>query len=164
MGVSLLILIPLNTYFLNMFVYGKLNTLFFISNILGSIFIFNMTFSKIKWFKPYFISKYNIFSGKFRNQQEFDFSMEILFEKFLEVLQHAGYKIIHTNERTGEIFAASSISWTSWGENIYIHLKEVNEKTTVDFCSACIFQFYSWKKNERNYKNLLQEFEKSLTI
>ena len=82
----------------------------------------------------------------------------------IEVITDAGFKIIKTNENTGDIFAISSITWTSWGENIYISLTETGDKTIVNFCSACIFQVYSWGKNERNYDKLLQEFENSLTI
>jgi hypothetical protein len=133
--------------------------------ILVGIVLFTLAVKRIAWFKPYVISKYNILSGKVRYQQEFDFPKELLFDKLLEVMQEAGFKIIQTNRDTCDIFAITRPSWyVWWGENIYVNLKDVNGKTTVDFYSVSILRLYSYGKNERNYKKLLQEFEKSLTI
>jgi hypothetical protein len=131
----------------------------------GCIFLFSFTLRKIYWFKPYFVSKYNILTSKVRYMKEFDFSKEILFEKFIEALHNAGFKIIMSNKNSGDIFAITKISWRSYGENIYITLKENSGNTTVDFCSACFFQVYSWgNKNEINYEKLIKEFENSLII
>jgi hypothetical protein len=126
--------------------------------------VFSIIIRNSERFESYFTSKYNIFTAKTRYQQEFDFSKDILFDKLIEVMTEAGFKIRRTDKVTGHIFATAPISWFSWGENIYINLKEENSKTTLDFCSACLFQIYSWGKNERNYDRFLGEFEKSLTI
>jgi hypothetical protein len=128
------------------------------------IFLAGILMRRSSWSKPYFTSKYNIFTAKTRHRQELDFPKHLLFEKLIEIMPETGFKIRNINEDTGDIFATTPISWVSWGENIYIHLKETNGKTMVDFCSTCLFQLSSWGKNERNYDKLIEEFEKSLTI
>lgn len=132
--------------------------------VIAAVFIFSFIVRKNSRFKPYFTSDFNLLTSKIKHSQSFDFSKEILVEKFQEVLQTAGYKIVDVNQQTGDIFAVTTISWYSWGENIYIRFTEDNHQTMVDFCSACLFQVYSWGKNERNYQHLMKEFEKSLTI
>jgi len=132
--------------------------------IIGVKFLFNLFVRRFACFKPYFMSKYNIFTSKKRYQEEFDFSKDILLEKFKEILPDAGVKIKLINKDRGEVFAITPTTRTSWGENIYISLIELNGKTMVDFCSVCFFQVVSWGKNEKNYNKLLQEFESSLTI
>ena len=132
--------------------------------VFAGIFIFSILLRRFLFLKPYYTSKYNILNSKFRYQEEFDLPQDLLFEKFKEVINNAGFKIVNANKKTGDIFAISSITFTSWGENIYISMNEQNGVTTVDFCSACIFQVVSWGKNERNYNKIIQEFEDSLTI
>lgn len=131
--------------------------------ILG-LFLISLMIRNIVWFKPYFTSRYNFLTSKVRYQYSFEFDKDILFDKLIEVIQHAGFRIVQTNKEKGNIFATSGLSWYSWGENIYLDLFEENDKTTVDFCSTSFFQIYAWGKNERNFKRIIQEFEASLTI
>ncbi len=126
--------------------------------------IFNISIRKNLWFKPYFLSKYNILTSKKRFQKEFDFSKELLFHKLLEVLHDSGFKIIQTNENTGDIFAITLMSWFSFGENIYISLDELNGKTTLDFQSVYLRRYVTSDKNMINYELMREEFEKSLII
>ncbi len=126
--------------------------------------IFNLVVRKNLFFKNYFISKYNLLSTKFRYEKTFDFSKELTFEKLKEVLADAGFKICKTELEKGIIFATSPISWKSWGENIYIDLKESDGRTEMKFYSVCIAQIYSWGKNEANCTKFLHEFEESLTV
>lgn len=128
------------------------------------LFGFNLLARKIAWFKPYFTSKYNLLTGKFRSNMEFDFSKKLLFHKFAEVLKSSGFRIIQANEDKGELFAISSLSWYSWGENIYITIEESERNTFVRFCSASFFGIYSWDKNRQNIIKLLNKFEESLVI
>lgn len=164
LGIVAILLINATFYFFYQNKYFEIDGFLISSFIICEVFLFSLAVRKIAWFKPYFTSKYNFLTSKVRNRQEFDFSKDILFEKLKDVMQVAGFKIIQTNENTGDIFATSPISWSSWGENIYITLKQRNDKTIVDFCSASFFQVYAWGKNKRNYENLLTEFEKSLII
>ncbi len=125
---------------------------------------FHLAIRKKIWYKPYFMHKHNILTSKRRFQKKLHFSKEILFHKLLEVLKDSGLKIINTNEQTGDIFAISSMSWISFGENIYISLEEEHKGTIVDFQSVCLGRQEFWDKNKMNYVHMLDEFEKSLTI
>jgi hypothetical protein len=140
------------------------NILEYIGILLGTILLINILIRRAAWAKPYFISKYNILSAKRRQQQEFDFSKDILIEKLTETLNEGGFKVIKTDKNSGDIFALARTSLWSWGENIYISMKEHNGKTIVNFFSACMFGAFSWGKNENNYEHFLEEFEKSLII
>jgi hypothetical protein len=132
-----------------------------------SIIIFNCLIGRFAWSKPYFMSRYNILSAKIRHQQEFDIPMQLLFEKLMEAIPIMGLEILHRDEKNGKIFASTK-SWKTIGENIYISLTEVNDKTTLDFCSVSIFSLWgsahSEERNERHYKDLIQEIDKSLVI
>lgn len=131
---------------------------------IGLLFLFSLLVRKDIRFKGYFTSKYNVFNAKIRYTKEFDLPKDILFHKIEEVLKEAGFKVVNTNKTESSLFATSSISFWSWGENIYIDLAEKNGNTEVAFCSACIFGLVSWGRNEKNFELLLETFEKSLVI
>ena len=128
------------------------------------LFLFSFLVRKIARFKPFFTSKYNLFTSKYRSEIVFEFSKELLFHKIIEVLEDSGFNVMHTHKDKGKIFATSPITWLSWGENIYIDLEEANGKTVMKFCSASFFGIYSWGKNEQNYDKLINKFEESLVI
>jgi hypothetical protein len=128
------------------------------------IFLFSIIVRKNIRFKSFFTSKYNLLTGKYRSKYEFEFSKELLFHKIIEVLQESGFNVRHTDKNTGDILATSGLTWTSWGENIYIELTEQDGITIMEFCSSSIFGIYTWGKNEDNYYKLLNKFEESLTI
>jgi hypothetical protein len=134
----------------------------FIFLIIG-IMIFNCLIGRFAWSKPYFMSRYNFLVAMVRHQQEFDLPKKLLFEKLMEAIPVIGFEITHNDEKNGNIFATKPIG-TSLGENIYISLTEVKDKAMLDFCSVCNFNTNSEERNERNYKDLLNEFEKSLVI
>lgn len=129
-----------------------------------SLFFFNWYVRDRFRFKNYFTHKYNIFTNRYRHQQEFDFPKDILFPKMLEVLKDSGFIIREVNEKSGDIFAITSMSWASWGENIYIRMEEDDGRTNVDFISVCMLQMYDWGKNKRNFEKFINEFENSLII
>ncbi|MDD2528466.1 MAG: hypothetical protein PHT26_10565 [Lentimicrobiaceae bacterium] len=159
--IGLLLLIAL-IFVLNQ--YATTNILKITAFIIAVVFIFSLVVRKIAWFKPYFTSKFNLLTNKTRHKQEFDFSRDLLFDKMLEVMTKAGFKISKVNKETGDIYATTGMSWLSWGENIYVTMEEVNGITTVDFFSATFFQVYDWGRNENNYRRFISEFEDSLTI
>jgi len=128
------------------------------------LFLFSIIVRRNIRFKSFFTSKYNILTGKFRSNYEFEFSKELLFYKIIEVLQESGFNVRHSDKNTGDILATSGLTWTSWGENIYIDIKEQDGLTIMEFCSSSIFGIYTWGKNEDNYYKLLSKFEESLTI
>jgi hypothetical protein len=119
----------------------------------------------MSWARSYFTSKYNILTSKSHYEKDYDFSTDILFHKLIEVLENSGFKIVRTNEQKGEIFATSSISWFSWGENLYIDILQKGADSTMKLTSAGFFQLsYSFGKNEANFNKLISKFEESLTI
>ncbi len=132
--------------------------------VLISLFLFNLLVRKVTWFKPYFTSKFNLFTTKFRMQKEFDIPKELMFQKLIEVIKNSNFKIVNVNEVNNEIFATSPFSLMSWGENLYIDFQEEKENTVMYFCSVTLFQIYSWGKNEQNYNKLVNDIEESLII
>ncbi len=135
-----------------------------ISLSIGGLFLFSLLVRRNINFRPYFTSSYNLFTAKIRRQDEFDIAKDILFDKLVEVLSDAGFTVRYTDKGKGVLFATSRISMFSWGENIYVDMTEKDNKTVVDFCSASFFGAVSWGRNEKNYKDLLETFENSLTI
>lgn len=154
------------TYMVFMMFFQRRNpeAFYMIGAAMGGLFIFSIVVRHNIRFKSYFTSKYNFFTSKIRHQKTFDLSKDILFDKITEVLTEAGFKVRHGDKETGNLFATSGISFSSWGENIYLDLTEKNGMTTVDFCSACFFGVISWGRNEKNYEHLLETFENSMTI
>ncbi len=139
-----------------------LRTFSFVLGFFIIVFIFDFCVRKNIRFKVYFLS--NPLTRKRTFKKELNFSKDILFHKLIEVLQDAGFKIIQTNENKGGIFAITSMRLFSAGENIYIQLKEINCKTTIEFLSIDLSAIQFWDNNRNNYEKMLEEFEKSLTI
>ena len=140
------------------------DALYVMAALMGGLFLFSMLVRYSIYFKPYFTSRFNIFTSKVHHQREFDLPKGILFDKIKEVLSEAGFKVRYADKTKGELFATSRMSIYSWGENIYIDLTEHGNVTKVDFCSACFFAVTSWGRNEKNYERLLDTFENSLII
>jgi hypothetical protein len=87
-----------------------------------------------------------------------------MFEKVMEVVNDSKFKLVDTDNEKLEILAISSISFLSWGENLYISFETRGDETVMKFCSSTLFQIYSWGKNEKNISDLLNEIESSFTI
>ena len=127
-------------------------------------FLFNsIVRSKIS-FKPYFLSKWNFFSAKYRKDIEFDIPIELVFDKLLEVFSEKPFKLRYANKDTFEIFSTTGYSWKSWGENIYIQLVMLDDNTIIKFNSVSLFGIYTRGKNEENFEGVLQKIEDSLTV
>lgn len=131
--------------------------------VLGLLFAFSLSIRKNLAFKGYFTSKINFLTIKSEMVQDFDLPRELLMEKMHEALKNTKFEILHADSQSGFIFASSSISWYSWGENIYIEMEEKGQKTSVKITSACLMQLYDWGKNKKNIQLILSQFEKSLT-
>jgi len=131
--------------------------------ILG-FFIFNLIIRKSLMYKKYFTSPYNLFTNKVHYQKSYDIPKDLMFEKIIEVINNSKFKLVDTNKEKFEILAISTMTFKSWGENLYISFDTNKNKTIMKFCSTTLFQVYSWGKNEKNYYDLLNEIESSLTI
>ena len=127
-------------------------------------FIFNLIIRKSLSYKNYFTSPYNLFTTKVHYQKSFDIPKDLMFEKLLEVINNSNFKLGDINKEKFEILAISTITFKSWGENLYISFETNENKTIMKFCSTTLFQIYSWGKNEKNYDNLINDIESSLII
>ena len=127
-------------------------------------FIFNLIIRKSLSFKKYFTSPYNLFTTKVRHQKSYDIPKDLMFEKTIEVINDSNFKLAEINKEKLEIIAISSVTFKSWGENLYISFESDGNETIMKFCSATLFQMYSWGKNEKNYNNLLNDIESSLIV
>jgi len=135
-----------------------------ISFLIIGFFIFNLIIRKTLSFKNYFTSQYNLLTTKFRSEKLYDIPKELMFEKVIEVINNSNFKLVETDKDKFEILAISTITFKSWGENLYISFEAEGNETIMKFCSATLFQIYSWGKNEKNITNLLNEIESSLII
>jgi hypothetical protein len=131
--------------------------------ILG-FFIFNLFIRKSLFYKNYFTNQYNILTSKVHSEKTFDISKELMFEKIIEVINNSEFKLVEADKKKFEILAITTITFKSWGENLYISMETVKGETVMKFCSATLFQVSSWGKNEKNYDDLLNQIESSLTI
>jgi hypothetical protein len=132
--------------------------------LIVGFFIFNLIIRKSLSFKNYFTSQYNLFTTKVWSEKSYDIPKELMFEKIIEVINHSDFKLVESDKDKFEILAISTITFKSWGENLYISFETKGNETIMKFCSATLFQIYSWGKNEKNCTDLLNEIEKSLTI
>ena len=126
--------------------------------------MFNLLIRKSLLFKSYFTSPLNVLTSKTRSEISFPIPRDLMFDKIIEVINDSNFELIEANRDIYEILATTRLSWLSWGENLYISFEDKENETIMKFCSATLFQIYSWGKNERNYENLLKEIEDSLTI
>lgn len=131
--------------------------------ILG-FFIFNLVIRRSLFFKNYFSSPYNLLTSKVRSEKAFDIPEELMFEKIIEVIDQSKFKLVEANKDRLEILAITSLTLTSWGENLYISFETIDDETIMKFCSVTFFQVTSWGKNEKNHHDLFREIESSFTI
>lgn len=115
-------------------------------------------------FKGYFTSPLNILTSKYKQTLTLDFEADLAFDKLVEVLEASPFRLVEGNAERRVLLATSSLSWRSWGENLYIELEPNGSQTVMKFCSVTLFQVYSWGKNEDNIAALLREIEDSLTV
>ena len=132
--------------------------------LIAGFFIFNLIIRKSLSFKNYFTSQYNLFTTKTWSEKLYDIPKELMFKKIIEVINNSDFKLVEVDKDKFEILAISTITFKSWGENLYISFETKGDETILKFCSSTLFQMYSWGKNEKNYDDLLNEIESSLTV
>ena len=132
--------------------------------LIVGFFILNLVIRKFLYFRTYFTSNYNLLTSKVRTEKEFGISKELMFEKLIEVIDDSKFTLIKANKKSYEILAISKISWLSWGENLYISFEDRGDESIMQFCSATLFQIYSWGKNEKNHNDLMKAIDSSLTV
>ncbi|MFT5876227.1 MAG: hypothetical protein ACI9GM_000071 [Salibacteraceae bacterium] len=132
--------------------------------VLLPFFIFNMIARKYLPFKSYFTSKYNLLLECQKETSHYELCKDIMFTKRIETIEISKLQLEQTNEEKGQILASISLSFKSWGENIYIMLNQKDNYPEVIIEMTTILQVSSWGKNKANYRTILTQFEESLII
>ena len=88
--------------------------------LIVGFFIFNLTIRKSLSYKNYFTSKYNLFTTKIKYQKVYDIPKDLMFEKLIEVINDSNFKLVEIDKEKSEILAITTITFKSWGENLYI--------------------------------------------
>lgn len=133
--------------------------------VISGLFLFHLSIRKVPFFKGYFVSKLNILCNTFQKIDKVDLTKDLLFEQMIEIINESSFNIFYKNSDTGEIMATSSFCWKSWGENLYITVKELDKvNAQLEFYSSAIMQIYDWGKNEENYNQLVKRREESLIV
>lgn len=69
-----------------------------------------------------------------------------MFEKIIKVIKDSRFKLVEIANNRFELLAISTITFNSWGENLYISFETDKNETIMKFCSSTLFQIYSWEK------------------
>lgn len=112
-------------------------------------------------------SKWNSLSESYQHSMRFEWPPSLLFDKVIEVLSEAGFEQITSNKSKLKISAVKGETWAFTGENVYIVIEQVDEagqSSRLKFLSISFFQSYAFDQNEKHFKTLIKQFEKSLTI
>ncbi len=161
-GTTLLLVLIIALYLLTRYESNNIDIIIY--SIFG-LYIFNYAFREVYSLKSYFLHPFNIFTSKFKRTVEFDFTKEILINKFIEVMgSSSNFKSVELQEENNEIFAITPNSWKGTGENIYIEFIEKEENTIVNYCSLNVTDSYSITKREKAYSELMAAFDASLII
>lgn len=137
----------------------------FVPYAIGGVFLIHLFLRKKTWAYGYLSSPLNIFTSKRTFEKEYDMSASILYDKMKEVIPASRFKLFYKDPERCLLFATSSMTWFSWGENLYINIIDRGDKSTMKLTSVGFFQLsYSFGKNEQNYNRLMSQFEESLII
>lgn len=137
----------------------SLSILIFIFLYLG----FNLTVRRYLYFKPYFLSKFNFFTSSVSIAISFEIPKEILFERIKAVLDKTSFKLVDINRESFELLALTSMTWKSWGENLYFEIKSDESGSIVKVTSCTASQKYSLGKNQQNLNKLMDTFKLEMT-
>ncbi len=126
--------------------------------------VLSLIFRRKLYFKSWILSKMNFFLGKEVRVDQSEISKDLLYEKLLEVIEESDFYLADTDRKSFQLLATTFPNFLTWGENMYVEIKEIgNNQSEIKFISATIFG-YSWNKNKKNTDKFFQLFEESLTI
>lgn len=117
----------------------------------------------LRW-KSFYTSPFNLLTAKKKESFDFDFSASLLFEKAKEVMIQNGMEIKSTDEQNKIILAVTTITFKSWGENIYVTVNEKGKESSELIYETVAFQVYTWGKNEDNASDFKNQLEESFII
>ncbi len=159
-GISSLLLYKLLYYFT-----GNIYLALSVFIVPISMLVLNIFLRKKLRYKSWFLSKYNSFLEKEVSTFESDIPKELLFQKVLEVSVLSSFNELDSNVETSELLIGTTPNFWTWGENMYIEIKEKDSETSVvKITSVTIYGSYSWNRNRANYQHFYKSFQQSLTI
>ena len=129
-----------------------------------ALLLFNFTLRKKLRYKDWFLSPWNFLLDKESFELKSDLPINLIVPKIEEVISQSKYKLLDSQESKSIFLLGTSISFWTWGENIYLEIKEENEGCSVELTSVTIFGSFSWGKNDKNFATFSEVFEQSLTI
>ncbi len=112
----------------------------------------------------YFLSPYSFLHAKENHTLFVDLPSDLLFEKILAYYKsQKDYKVV-TYDGDYVINTGTPFSLISWTENIIIRIESLeNESSKIHFTSIA-FSFFTWGKNEQNFKELKNTLEEALVV
>lgn len=126
--------------------------------------IFNFFVRKQLSFSKWFLSAGNLFLEKSSHSSESELDPELLYAKLLEVIDDSTFKLLDTDSSKLRILSGTSLSFWSWGENVYIQVLPSPGGSIIRFTSVTLFGTSSGKRNSRNFDSFIRLFESSLII
>jgi len=80
-----------------------------------------------------------------------------VFDACISSLEYLDIRIEFKDKSTGEIEARTKSSLRSWGEDIYVKVKKINEQICrVTIESDATAQLFSWGRNAENENDILK--------
>lgn len=153
----MILLIPMQKYLSQNQQYVIIGTILF-------LFLLNLLLRGRLRFKPYFTSPLNLFIVRESKTIELGIDPQMAMEHVKEVIAESSFKLRETDEKTGELLATAGMSWTTWGENLYVTITPDNGGSKIEVMSAGIFGIFDNRKNEDNVREISDELEKSLIV
>lgn len=83
-----------------------------------------------------------------------------IFELCLKVIENLNWEIANFNHTTGTIKAETNISLLSWGENIEIKIKQVEDGLNIQMNSESHSQIIDWGNNAQNITKFFSSLER----
>jgi len=96
-------------------------------------------------------------------ERTFKYSWSKLFKTCVKVLQDLKINIDYENDVDGIIQGVTKRSLRSWGEDIEIRLRKLeNNKTEIIVNSKASAQLFSWGKDNENEEQIISSIKKAL--
>lgn len=126
--------------------------------------LFSFIVRKKSWTEPFFTSRFNILNEKVKYSKRYNIPKELLIDKIKEVIELSEFTLSEMGNDRSKLFAFTKLSWSSFGENLYISFEEEKEGTKINICGTTVIGYTSWGRNKKNINSLIDQIEESLII
>jgi hypothetical protein len=129
-----------------------------------TLLIVNLSLRKRLRYAPWFLSAFNVLLERKKYSLKSDLSADLLFAKFMEVVEESEFRLLDMDEERQQILCGSAVNFWTWGENIYILVERGAHESVVHFTATTLFGSNSLQRNAAHFTSLTEMFEASLTI